>query len=102
MKKKSQRKKFRIDIKTAFEIDKQLRVGLAENGLIPETDARDIRIQSVTSGDYEITLELEPSTAAALSQLLRKGIIGASAAHQANNDYVATSVGKIAKPKTKL
>lgn len=99
MEKKQSKTDFKIDIQTAFEIDKQLRVGLADDGLIPEISARDIKLKSVASGDYDITLSLDSSTAAALSELLREGIVGASAAHQANNGDISAIVSKLAKPK---
>lgn len=97
MENKKKKNSFTIDIKTAFEIDKQIRTGLAENNLIPEEESRDIRSPKIDSGKYEVKLELDTSTAAALSQLLREGIISANSAHQSNNESVAAAVGKLAK-----
>lgn len=86
-----------LDIKTAFEVDRHLREGLAAGGLIPPTEARDIRSPTVSSGEYEVALDLDPKTAAALSELLRDGIVKAAGAHQANNISVAAAVGPIAQ-----
>lgn len=95
MESKKQKSTFSIDIKTAFEVDQRLREGLAEAGLIPEVEARDIRSSKVTDGGYEVVLDLDPKTAAALSQLLREGIIDAASAHQANNNSVAVAMKKV-------
>ena len=95
MAKSRKSKPFQLDIKTAFELDKNLREGLANAGLIPEKEARDIRDPDVMSGAYTVSLEIDAETAAAISQLLREGIITAAAAHQANNNSVATSVGQL-------
>lgn len=94
MKKESRNVRLELDSDLAHRLDEILRAGMAEAGLIDADDTRSLR-DSRSVRPAEASLDLDPKTAAALSQMLREGLVNASAAHQANNASVASAVGRV-------
>jgi hypothetical protein len=101
-----------LDADTAFQVDQMLRRGLASSGAvtkdaaisIPSTAPREgliariLRALGIGRGrasTVDISLELDAKTAAAVSQLLRDGLVTAGAAHEANNRSVAAAIGNV-------
>ena len=92
---KKERVSIELDSELAFHLDELLRGALAAAGHIDPADAKSIR-------EPKATLDIDAKTAAAVSQLLREGLVTASSAHQANNNSVAAAIGKVLqKPQDK-
>jgi hypothetical protein len=89
-----------VEAELAHRLDEILRAGLANAGHIDEEEARSIRDASPTRAK-QASLVLDPKTAAMLSQMLREGLVNAAAAHQANNNSVASAVGRVLEEKSK-
>ena len=87
-----------LDTDFAMKLDEVLRASLSDAGLIEGEETRSLRDARSKDGPAEAKLQLDAKTAATISQMLREGMIAASAAHQANNVSVASAVGKVIQP----